>query len=115
MDATRATRLLDDAEQAILATRRSVLGDGLADSAATGDSPVIDETADVVVVGELLTEEAIDRSIVAELDVQLDAINAARARVAEETFGLCANCGERIPDERLEAVPWTRYCRTHQP
>lgn len=115
MDDTKALRLLDDAERAVAATRRSVIGDGLADSGADGESPVVDETADLVVVGEVLTEEEIDRSIVAELDVQLDAIAAARARLADGTFGLCATCGVQIPDERLEAVPWTRYCRAHQP
>lgn len=27
-----------------------------------------------------------------------------------ERFGICENCGEPIPDERLDLVPWTRYC-----
>lgn len=27
-----------------------------------------------------------------------------------ERFGVCENCGEPIPDERLDLVPWTRYC-----
>jgi RNA polymerase-binding transcription factor DksA len=27
-----------------------------------------------------------------------------------EQFGVCENCGEPIPDERLDLVPWTRYC-----
>lgn len=115
MNETMARRLLDDAEQALLATRRSVVGDGLAELSVHGESPVVDETADVVVVGEVLAEEEIDRSIVAELDVQLDAIAAARVRIAEGSFGVCVSCGVQIPDERLGAVPWTRYCRGHQP
>lgn len=26
------------------------------------------------------------------------------------TYGRCTVCGERIPDERLEALPDTAYC-----
>jgi RNA polymerase-binding transcription factor DksA len=34
----------------------------------------------------------------------------ALARIDRGTFGLCENCGKGIPDGRLEAVPYARYC-----
>jgi hypothetical protein len=30
------------------------------------------------------------------------------------SYGRCASCGEAISDERLEAVPATRFCAEHQ-
>jgi DnaK suppressor protein len=31
-----------------------------------------------------------------------------------ERFGRCETCGEAIPLERLDVVPWTRFCVEHQ-
>jgi DnaK suppressor protein len=39
------------------------------------------------------------------------AIEAALARIGEEKFGMCEECGEMITQSRLEAVPWTSRCR----
>ena len=40
----------------------------------------------------------------------LDAIDAALKRIDDGTYGICTNCGEPIPAERLEAVPWATTC-----
>ena len=37
-------------------------------------------------------------------------VNAARARLEDGTYGTCEACGRRIPEERLEAVPWATLC-----
>ena len=37
-------------------------------------------------------------------------VNAALARLDDGTYGTCTACGRRIPDERLEAVPWASLC-----
>ena len=34
----------------------------------------------------------------------------ALRRMAEGTYGTCEGCGERIPVERLEILPHTRFC-----
>jgi RNA polymerase-binding transcription factor len=41
----------------------------------------------------------------------LKAIEDALARMRAGTFGICAACKEPISRTRLEAVPWTHYCR----
>ena len=41
---------------------------------------------------------------------EMDAIEAALARIEAGKYGLCAQCGETIPTPRLEAVPFTRTC-----
>jgi len=40
----------------------------------------------------------------------LEEIEDALARIEHGTFGLCENCHQAISRERLEAVPYTRYC-----
>jgi DnaK suppressor protein len=39
------------------------------------------------------------------------AIEDALTRIRHEEFGICAECGKPISKARLEAVPWTRWCR----
>jgi DnaK suppressor protein len=41
----------------------------------------------------------------------LRAIEKALTRVQHEGFGTCEECGQAISKARLEAVPWTRWCR----
>jgi RNA polymerase-binding protein DksA len=40
----------------------------------------------------------------------LTEVNDALARIDAGTFGRCADCGQPISRERLEALPYTRYC-----
>lgn len=57
---------------------------------------------------------AFERSQVAALVSQgrdqLTEIDAALARVAAGTYGICERCGEPISDERLAARPVARTC-----
>jgi len=39
------------------------------------------------------------------------AIEDALTRIRHEEFGICEECGQPISKARLEAVPWTRWCR----
>jgi DnaK suppressor protein len=41
-------------------------------------------------------------------------VEAALGRVSNGTFGECLNCGQEIGVNRLNAVPWSRYCITCQ-
>jgi RNA polymerase-binding transcription factor DksA len=38
-------------------------------------------------------------------------IEEALRRMDDGTYGICEATGQRIPEERLEAVPWTRFAR----
>ncbi|MGA2091158.1 MAG: TraR/DksA family transcriptional regulator [Endomicrobiales bacterium] len=42
--------------------------------------------------------------------VMLDAIEAALRRIEKGTFGCCESCRQKIADQRLNAIPWVRYC-----
>jgi DnaK suppressor protein len=37
-------------------------------------------------------------------------VEGALGEIRDGTFGVCANCDEAIPLERLNAVPWSPYC-----
>jgi len=41
-------------------------------------------------------------------------VEAALGRINQGTFGECLNCGQEIGTNRLNAVPWSRYCITCQ-
>ncbi len=42
--------------------------------------------------------------------VLIEAVDAALARLAAGTYGICTSCGAWIGDERLEAVPAAALC-----
>jgi DnaK suppressor protein len=42
----------------------------------------------------------------------LQAIEEALLRIDKGVFGVCRDCGEPIAPARLEAIPWTRVCKT---
>ena len=44
----------------------------------------------------------------------LHLVEEALERVKGRNFGLCQDCGDPIDRKRLDAVPWTRYCRACQ-
>lgn len=41
---------------------------------------------------------------------ELGHITAALEKIANGTYGICDECGKRIPVARLRAIPYARYC-----
>jgi DnaK suppressor protein len=64
------------------------------------------------------TSMAVDRlaavSTQEQLLAMLEDIRRARYRVAHGGYGLCELCGEPIPQERLEVLPWAVRCVQHR-
>jgi DnaK suppressor protein len=60
------------------------------------------------------TTEAISRltdiSVGQTLEVTLERIDRALAKLDEGTYGTCEGCGEPIPEKRLEAMPDSVHC-----
>lgn len=48
--------------------------------------------------------------MLAECEATLDQVDAALARLADGSYGLCATCGEPIPEERLAVAPAAVFC-----
>lgn len=42
----------------------------------------------------------------------INEVRAALERINNDLYGACEYCGKQIPDERLEAIPYARYCVT---
>jgi DnaK suppressor protein len=41
---------------------------------------------------------------------QLQAVDAALARLDAGTYGACIRCGRPVAPDRLEALPWAAHC-----
>ena len=44
----------------------------------------------------------------------LEQVRAALQRIEDGSYGECIDCNREIEPARLEAVPWTPYCRADQ-
>jgi DnaK suppressor protein len=84
-------RLLDDRAETITAPDQMTYG-----SQAAAASQVFAQQRDLALR---------DRA-----EHQLALVDAALARLAAGTFGTCVRCGNPIPKERLEALPWAPRC-----
>jgi len=60
------------------------------------------------------TSIAVDRldqiAIHDQLQTLLADVRRALAKLAEDSYGSCDNCGDAIPPARLEALPWAVLC-----
>ncbi|EFU39985.1 transcriptional regulator, TraR/DksA family protein [Paenibacillus vortex V453] len=66
-------------------------------------------------VGTEVFERGRDLAIQETLADELEQIRSALQRMDQGQYGTCAECGQEIPYERLEAIPYTAYCVEHSP
>lgn len=57
------------------------------------------------------TERGGAELLVNDLRGLLDEVEAALGRLEQGRYGRCETCGGPVGEERLEALPTTRYCR----
>lgn len=57
-----------------------------------------------------LVDEDRDESSLEVIEAQRERVTDALARIDAGTYGICIDCGEVIPDERLEAMPEAARC-----
>src|SRR5215831_9405400 len=55
-------------------------------------------------------EQEFTLSLLQNEEQALDEIAAALDRLDQHTFGRCEECHKEIPRQRLQALPYTRYC-----
>jgi DnaK suppressor protein len=65
---------------------------------------------DAMDLAKSLIDEEINASIVERAEQQLAQIDSALARLDDGQYGICLECGEDIPIERLKAIPSALYC-----
>lgn len=57
------------------------------------------------------SEDNLWRELAAEGD-RLFEVDCALQRIRDGLYGICEETGHAIPDDRLRAIPWARYCRS---
>jgi RNA polymerase-binding transcription factor DksA len=65
-------------------------------------------------VGSETFEREKEFSILEQVEAELADIDRALQRLDNGTYGQCEICRRPIADERLEAMPATRFCVAHQ-
>jgi DnaK suppressor protein len=55
-------------------------------------------------------EQELTLSLVGGEKEALDKIEFALGRIADGSYGKCEECGKKIPESRLEAIPYTAVC-----
>ncbi|MBM7692991.1 YteA family regulatory protein [Peribacillus deserti] len=64
-------------------------------------------------LGTELFEKVKDIALVDHNSNELEKVNEALQAIEEGSYGKCIECGNDIPYERLEALPFTLYCLDH--
>lgn len=64
-------------------------------------------------LGTELYEREKDMALKVHEDAELKKVNEALEAMNNGSYGVCDECGESIPYERLEAVPYTTRCIEH--
>jgi RNA polymerase-binding transcription factor DksA len=96
--AERKQRLGGEIRRVLARTEKERYADILAGGDDAGDTSVADLLSDVA-----FAEVARDAAEVRD-------INAAQARIAAGTYGICIDCGRPIGKNRLEAYPTAKRC-----
>jgi DnaK suppressor protein len=51
-----------------------------------------------------------EQSVMVNEQALLTEVQQALKRIEEGTYGRCVDCGQPIPEKRLEAIPWAARC-----
>lgn len=99
------------ARDALTEERARLVGQVAGLEQGTGSSPDFDDNfADS---GQVAAEQGENKSLAAELRIELDEVERALAKLDEGVYGQCETCGKAIGADRLEAMPATRFCIDH--
>ncbi|HEX6569887.1 MAG TPA: sigma 54 modulation/S30EA ribosomal C-terminal domain-containing protein [Acidimicrobiales bacterium] len=112
--ATARRRLRDELDR-LEAVRAALAAEELDKESAresVGEMSAVDQhPADL---GTETFERERDLSLLGDVDQEIADVRRSLVRVDRGTYGQCEACGQQIPDERLVAVPATRFCVEHQ-
>jgi DnaK suppressor protein len=84
--------------------RAHIKNDDLVESNENEKSPEFEEAASDMV------DEEMEQAFVSDEVGVMTEIQDALKRIEEGTYGFCLQCGQPIPEKRLEAIPWAAYC-----
>jgi DnaK suppressor protein len=101
----RRVELIDLRERVLGAAQDIVEGDSEDGelSSAAGDQHIADHASEMV-------DRELDASLGVNADQIVREIDRALGRIDAGTYGRCERCGNEIPEERLQAVPYATLC-----
>ena len=112
MKTDAARKRLESERERLSATLANLESDAEAQKESLQELSVIDEHQGDI--GTETFEREKDLSIIESVQAGLEDIERALQRLADGTYGTCEICSKDIGDERLDAVPATRFCVEHQ-
>ncbi len=100
--------------EAELLTRRRVLVNALKNGQAEKRRGDDDGPLDLADTAMELRNQEFNYSLSEKERAELVSIDEALVRIDEGVYGECEECGEKITDARLKAIPWAALCITCQ-
>jgi RNA polymerase-binding transcription factor DksA len=115
MEAEQARSHLEDERGRLDGIRQSFIDDGLTTESeyeSLGEASNVNQhQADV---GTETFERERDFSVLEQVEAELADVEHALKRLDDGSYGTCEACGKPIGDERLAALPATRFCLEDQ-
>ena len=96
----------------LLALRATLLGDmtKMEDDSLNDHAKTISIPTDKEELGSDNGEQELKLTLLGSGECILDQIEAALQRIEDGTYGRCEECGEAIPKNRLDAIPYAADC-----
>ena len=96
----------------LLALREELLGDmtQMEDDTLTAHSRTTSIPTDMEELASDDTDQELTASLLGCDKDTLDQIEAAIERIEDSSYGRCEQCGEQIPQTRLDAIPYAAEC-----
>ncbi len=95
----------------ILIQRRTELLNKVRNAQRERDTDAVDtNVGDEIDTATQNSEREMYFELAANDKITLDAINDALTKIEKGNYGKCECCDCEIPIERLNAIPWSRYC-----
>ena len=96
----------------LLALRASLLGDmtQMEDDSLQDHSKITSIPTDMEELGSDNADQELTLTLLGSDKDTLDQVEAAIQRIENGGYGRCKECGEQIPENRLDAVPYAAEC-----
>jgi DnaK suppressor protein len=96
----------------LFALRAKLLGDAtqMEDDALTAHIEATSTPTDREELGTDTAEQELTSSLLGSEKDVFDQIDGALLRIEDRSYGQCEQCGEKIPESRLEAIPYAAEC-----
>jgi len=105
-----ALTFIEKMEKSLLSLKRDIFSNLMAGNADFKD---IVEGMDPKDLADIASDD-IDRRMIEAIGHQdlkrLNLIDSALTRINQGKYGLCVKCGKKIPQDRLEAMPYALMC-----